>query len=39
MLLVLFMPVSVSAAESQVRTIKVGFFAFDGYHEMMKAAG
>ena len=34
MLLVLFMPVSVSAAESQVRTVRVGFFAFDGYHEM-----
>ena len=34
MLLVLFLPVSVSAAESQVRTVKVGFFAFDGYHEM-----
>ena len=33
-LIALLLPVSVSAAESQVRTVKVGFFAFEGYHEM-----
>ena len=33
-LVALLLPVSVSAAETEVRTVKVGFFAFDGYHEM-----
>ena len=33
-LITLLLPVSVSAAESQVRTVRVGFFAFEGYHEI-----
>ena len=33
-LIALLLPVFANAAESQVSTVKVGFFAFDGYHEI-----